>query len=116
MQYEFIKSCGYVKVAVVLAKKKTRTCVERMANWLCLRARNNLENSSFNISPVVKGNSEHIYFYLLVRTPTLCLNLRTGLLYRKFPDVCDILDISDVSGVLSFRRQVIGLRQSDILY
>ena len=26
----------------------------------------------------------------------------------------DILDINDVSGVLNFRRQVIGRRQSDI--
>jgi hypothetical protein len=86
-----------------------------MANWWCLRDRNKLENSSFNISPVGKGNRALIYFYFRVRSPVIYLNLRTGLLCRKFPTVYDILDINDVSGVFIFRRQVIGRRQDDIL-
>ena len=58
------------------------------------------------------------YLFLLscVRAPVLCLNLRAGLLCRKFPTVCYILSFNDVSGVLNFRRQVIGRRQGDYFY
>jgi hypothetical protein len=113
VQYEFIKSCGYVKVAVVSAKKLARSWNEWLTGsvWELVTVLKILHSISHLLW---KGDRAHIYFYFCVRT-TLCLNLCTGLLCRKFYTVYDILDINDVSVVLSFRRQVI-LRQSDILY